>query len=268
MRSYGPNFFRCSRFLITLLGVSSLFGSNLQSASAQIETVVNFDPPPMSSPGNREAGGQRSDTCVDTTDMTGLAALVPNTNVGLTTKASPDLLAYVPPNSAERAELRILKETTGEEIFVGQVSLPEGATDSSYEYRAAIVNMPLASGPVVLEPGENYLWALMLVCNSNNRAEDIVVDVIVRRVSEDYLSTLTSDVTARLANVDSISTEETLITYSSAGVWQDLLSELSILVQEDPGLYESTWTGLLSNQGMASIVDFSVYQSSLQPLDP
>ncbi|MEM9002992.1 MAG: DUF928 domain-containing protein [Cyanobacteria bacterium P01_F01_bin.86] len=267
MRKHYPASPKFKLFLATLCW-SSLFGLNLQPASAQIETVVNFDPPPMSSPGNREAGGQRSDTCVDTRDTTGLVALVPNTNVGLTTEASPNLLAYVPPNSAQRAELRILKEVTGEEVFTGEVSLPEANTDLDYRYQAAILNMPLTSGAVVLEPDTNYLWALMLVCNSDNRAEDIVVDVIVQRIGEDYLNTLPSDITGPLANVSSFSGEDKLTAYSSAGVWHDLLLELSVLRQENPGLYESTWAGLLTNQGMDKIANAPIYESSLQPLNP
>ncbi len=273
MQQCRPARFKFNTFLAILLGQLSLLSLTMQSASAQIETVVNFQPPPMSSPGNREAGGQRSDTCVDTADTTGLVALVPDTHISLTTAASPNLLAYVPPNNAQRAELRILKEATGEAVFIGQVALPENTTPeatahASYRYQAAIANIPLAAQPVVLEPGESYIWALMLVCNSDNRAEDIVVDVVIRRADEDYLSTLSHDVTEQLINIEMATDEVKLITYSSAGIWQDLVSELAVLMQQQPERYKPTWSELLTNQGMAAIVNAPIYESDLQSLTP
>ena len=255
-------------FLAVLLSPLSLLSVTMQPASAQIETVVNFNPPPMTSPGNREAGGQRSDTCVDTTDTTGLVALVPDTYMGLTTMASPHLLAYVPPNNAQRTELRVLKEATAEEVFIGQITLPENTTTSPYQYQAAIANIPLAAGPVVLEAGENYIWALMLVCNSDNRAEDIVVDVVVRRADKAYLNTLSREVTEQLAGIEVASAEARLTTYSSAGMWQDLVSELAVLVQAQPERYSTIWTELLVNQGLESLVNTPIHASSLEPLPP
>ena len=262
------DYFRLNLSLAALSALVSLLGLNLSPASAQIETVVNFQAPPMDSPGNREAGGQRDDSCADVTDTTGLIALVPDTNIGLTTQASPNLFAYVPSNNAERAELRIFQEATGEEVFAGQVVLPENPIGSAYQYQAAIVSMPLLSGPVTLESDENYLWALMLVCNVDNRAADIVVDVVVQRVGDNYLNTLPPEVNKQLINLGSASKDEKLATYSSAGVWQDLLLELSALVQESSGVYGTTWMELLTNQGMGTIADAPIYESSLHPLNP
>lgn len=259
---------KSSLLLATLLSLSGLFGINSQSVSAQIETLVNFEPPPMSSPGNREAGGQRNDTCADTRDAPGLMALVPDTNVGLTTKNSPDLFAYVPPSNVEQAELRIFKEDTGAEVFAGQIVLPESTADSDYKYQAAIISMPLKSELVSLQPGESYIWALMLVCNTRNRAEDIVVDVVVQQADDNYLSTLPSDVNKALEEVGSASNEEQLRIFSAAGLWQDLLSELSMLVQENPSLYEASWQRLLSNQGMETVADAPIFESTLLPLNP
>lgn len=252
--------------LAATLGAVSLLGISGQSVRAQIEAVVNFAPPNLESPGNREAGGVRSDTCADTTDATGPLVLVPDTNVGLTTKASPNLFAYVPPTNAERTELRIFDEATGDEVFAGQVALSESSTESDYRYQAAIINIPLATGPVTLESGKSYLWALMVVCNEANRAEDLVVQAVVQHIGEDYLEMLPTDVTKQLAAVDSAATTVQLETYSLAGVWHELLSGLAAFSQEDPELYTETWVGLLTNQGLGAIADMPVYESTLSPL--
>jgi hypothetical protein len=239
-----------------------------QPASAQIETLVQFAPPPMSSPGNREAGGQRHDTCADTTNASGLMALVPESNVGLTVQASPNLFAYVPPNNAEQAELRIFEEETGEEVFAGKVALPTSPAGSEYSYREAIVNMPLEALPVTLQPGQNYLWALMLVCNRNNRAEDIVVDVVVQRIGDEYLDTLTTEVAAPLAGEDPVAADAELTLYADAGLWQDLLAVLAARKQAEPERYTAVWSDLLTAQGMGAIADAPIYQANLQPLNP
>jgi hypothetical protein len=259
------NYFNLS--LVTLLTASSLVGFSQESVRAQIDTVANFTPPPLQAPGNREAGGSRSDTCTDTTDATGLLAMVPDTHVGLTNQASPELLAYVPLNNAERTELRIFKESTGEAVFTGEITLPRDTTGSGYQYQASIITISLASEAITLEPDENYLWALLMVCNVNNRAEDIVVQSVVQRVGDRYLSTLSSDVMAQLMGLDAAPQDEKLTIYSVAGLWQDLLVELSGLVQESPDLYASTWTALLTNQGIGMVANAPLYASDLQPLD-
>lgn len=256
-------------FATALLVVASPITLGFQPATAQAAApidVTNFNIPPQGAPGNREAGGLRSDTCADTsTDAAGLMAIVPNTNVGLTLQASPHLFAYVPPNNATRAELLILHETTQETVFDGEISLPADTSGSSYQNKASIVDIPLASAAITLQPNESYLWALMLVCNDENRAEDIVVQTVVQRVGDNYRNTLPDEVNKQLDSLDSVSMNEQLAAYSSAGLWQDLLAELLTLTQTDATTYTSLWSGLLTNQGMSAISDMPVYTTTLQP---
>jgi hypothetical protein len=250
----------------TLIGFTGALLAGISPAVAQLEGVTTFNIPDQDAPGNRTSGGIRSDTCADTADTSGLMALVPDTNVGLTTKSNPDLFAYVPPNNAERAELRIFSESTGEEVYAGTVSLPANASGADYANKAAVVSMPLSSGAVSLQPGENYLWALMLVCNGENRAEDIVVQAVVQQIGDDYISSLPEDVSKSLSTVNYSSDDEKLATYSSAGLWQDLLAELAPLADADPAVYGSVWIDLLTNQGMGSVAEMPVYTSSLSAL--
>lgn len=250
--------------LLSLLTASSVLGIGLQSANAQLATPLNFDPPPMSTPGNREAGALRSDTCADTANASGIMALVPDTNVGLTAAASPDLFAYIPPNNAEKAELRVFKEATGEEVYAGEFTLPENGTSTDYPYGASVVKLPLSATPVALEPGESYLWAVFVVCDSTNRAQDMVVDVVVQQADENYFRTLSTDVKAQLDTLTTASSEDKVLTYGAAGLWQDLLSELS----SDPTAYGEVWAKLLTDQGMGAIADAPIYTTTLTPIAP
>ncbi|PSN10936.1 hypothetical protein C7293_26210 [filamentous cyanobacterium CCT1] len=242
-----------------LLGLVGLCAT--LSAQAQIPTELSFQPPPVGSPGNREAGSGRSDTCADLTEQAGLTAIVPETNVGLTTQATPQLFAYVPTNNAAFAELRLLKETTGEDVYVSQVSMP-AATTPGFAHQASTLSLTLPA-TVVLEPGENYLWALMLVCNPANRAEDIVVTAVVQRADEAYLNTLSAEVSNQLRGLNNASEVEKLTILSSAGLWQDLLTQLSTLTAADPTTYDPLWGDLLTDQGLGAIASAPVYESSL-----
>lgn len=256
--------------LISLPLAMTLLGISLPLHTAMAQTQVAFEPPPMSSPGNRESGGGRSDTCASTTEEAGLTAIVPETNVGLTVRSAPTLFAYLPSNSAERAELRLYVEATGEQVLTGQIDMPLATEpDDSYTYRSGVVKVALPTeGIVTLEPGENYLWALMLVCNGGNRAEDIVVTGVVQRAGDDYLKNLPDNLGQKLANLNAVSDEEKLSIYSSAGIWQDLLTDLAILVEEEPMTYGDDWIALLESQGLAAIATAPVFESSFTPLSP
>lgn len=245
-----------------LLGLVSLCAT--LPIQAQIPTELSFQAPPVGSPGNREAGSGRSDTCADLTEQAGLTAIVPETNVGLTTQATPQLFAYIPTNNAAFAELRLLKESTGEDVYVSEVSMP-AATTPGFAHKASTLGLSLPA-TVALEPGENYLWALMLVCNADNRAEDIVVTAVVQSVDSAYLSSLPAEVSDQLSALDKASDDEKLTTYSSAGLWQDLLAELSTLVAEDSATYTPLWSELLTSQGLGAIADAPLYESQLTTL--
>lgn len=249
-----------------LLGLSGIVAASLRPAIAQVETTLSFQPPPMGTPGNREAGGGRSDTCADTANTVGMMALVPETNVGLTVASSPDLFTYIPPNNAETAELRIFKEATQEEIFAGEFTLPKSPTTAGYTHQAAIVELPLATIPVTLEPGEAYIWAVLVVCDRENRAADIVVDVVVQQADEYYLNTLPTDIATQLTTLDSAAKADQLFTYGAAGLWHDLLSELADLVIADPETYKTAWTNILTSQGMGAIAEAPVYAAIITPL--
>lgn len=257
--------FFSSVYVQRLGGLAALLGVCVAlPAQAQILTELGFQAPPVGSPGNREAGSGRSDTCASLSEHAGLTAIVPETNVGLTTQATPQLFAYIPSNNAAFAELRLLKDATGEDVFVSQVSMPP-APSPGFIHGSSTLSLSLPE-TVTLEPGENYLWALMLVCNATNRAEDIAVMAVVQRADSAYLSGLPDEVIQQLRTLDQASDAERLLAYSSAGLWQDLLTELSVLVEADPDTYSPLWTSLLTDQGLGGIADAPFYPSQFTGL--
>ena len=145
----------CPRFTTGFsLGASLLCASVLMTPSAAF--AGGFNPPATGSPGNREAGAARSDTCVSTVNGNGVTALLPSSSiVGLTTQDSPKIFAYIPPNNAEKAEFRLLEEKSSKELFVGQVQMPKAESGKdSYKYKASVVGISLPANAVEkLQPG-------------------------------------------------------------------------------------------------------------------
>ncbi|NJO66631.1 MAG: DUF928 domain-containing protein [Leptolyngbyaceae cyanobacterium RM1_405_57] len=80
--------FSLTRLSVTLLLslVTTVSFSGVTSAQASIR----FNSPSLGAPGNREAGASRSAPCA--ASDRGLVALLPETNLGLTTQAYPTFL--------------------------------------------------------------------------------------------------------------------------------------------------------------------------------
>lgn len=239
------------------------FGVLMEPAIAQ----VPFEAPPVSAPGNRESGSSRSDTCATTLNEAGLTAVIPETNVGLTTKALPVFFAYVPANNAEWVEFRLFDEETGAEMYVGQVALPV-ATDAEYRYAPSLVSLsiPEEEAAIALEAGKRYLWALMLVCNGENRAEDIVVTGVVQRPEATYFESLEPSIQDQLSSVSQLAPADQLMVYGEAGLWHDLLEVLASLATSDPTAYQNDWSTLLAAQGLGAIANAPIVFTKIDPL--
>ncbi|NEQ96148.1 MAG: DUF928 domain-containing protein [Cyanothece sp. SIO2G6] len=259
--------------LNTLLKSSLQYSTAAVILSAPVTTLlasavaVPFNAPPVSAPGNRESGASRSDSCAMTLDDMGLTAVIPETNVGLTTQGLPSLFAYVPANNAERAEFWLFEAETGNEVYAGQVSLPEADSTTEYRYGPSVMgfSVPKTESTVTLEPGKNYLWTLMLVCNAENRAEDIVVTGVVQQPDAAYLEVLSPTVRDQLSSLDGVPPAEQLTVYGEAGVWHDLLATLAVLATDDPAVYQDDWSDLLNAQGLGAIANYPIVFTEVEP---
>lgn len=254
-----------SPLAILLLGTLSLLPMQMPVAGS------TFTPPRSGAPGNREAGAARSDTCASTASSRGLTALSPTSNLGLTTKAFPTFFAYIPPNNAQKAEFRLIEEDTDQIVFTGELQLPGAdATQASYKHKASVVSLSLPKQHLTegLKVGKSYLWALMMVCDTKNRAADIVITGVVRRVGDDYFKQLDPDTKQKLSRVNSFALEEKISIYGSAGLWQDMLADAAALMQKNPLAYSSKWQSLLSEQGLEAIAAIPVIESNLEPIQP
>ncbi len=231
----------------------------------------SFKAPRLGAPGNREAGAARSDTCASTANSRGLTAVIPTSNLGLTTKAYPTFFAYVPPNNAEAAEFRLIDESSGQEVFVGQVQMPKADTpDAAYKYKASVleITLPEKGASAGLQAGQSYEWALMVVCNAKNRAEDIVISGVIQRIGDDYVKGLDPETKQQLSTLNRATAQEKLAIYGAAGIWHDLLADVASLRQKNATTYGEEWKSLLTDQGLGSIATVPVVESKLEPIHP
>lgn len=187
-------------------------------------------------PGRRVGGGTRGGC---TLGGNSLIALVPETNLALTTTAYPTLFFYVPEmKESKMAEFVLLDEN--EELVY----------ESSFELagQPGIVSfsLPNSEGLSPLEVGKNYQWYFSIVCNPNDRAEDIAVDGWLQRVNSE------PDLAFRLQNA-TLFDQASL--YISENLWADALVTLAEARWQRPNdvMVAQEWKKLLQLIGLDTI---------------
>ena len=228
--------------LAIVLGCSVL----LSIAPADARTKFRL-PTGLGTPGRRVPGGARGggDTCLQG-DLP-LTALIPESTRTSTTLADPTLFFYLPKLSATATlELIWSDETKG--MLYKQAYKPTE--------KAGIVGFHLPAN--ALNVGKPYEWAFSVVCDSNNRALDKVVEGSIERIKLDppRQEKLTKATTP----------QERLAIYAEAGIWQDGLLALVQSKQSrpsDPEL-QADWEAVLTGEAVA--LDRRLPQQPIVPL--
>ncbi|MEC4815617.1 MAG: DUF928 domain-containing protein [Scytonema sp. PMC 1069.18] len=183
-------------------------------------------------PGRRVAGAARDRKyCILDNDNERLTAIVPRSNIGLTTEDKPVLYFYVPQTSKQAKYELVVQDKSGE--FVKQTYKPSG--------KSGIVAIPLTKSS--LKVGEEYRWYFAVVCNSDARSTDEVVRGSIKRVQpQDQL----------LTKLKSATPQERVTLYAQAGIWQDSLNALAQLRSSRPTDAElkADWEALLTGEGV------------------
>lgn len=223
-----------------LVGLLISVGS-LSTAYAQ--TQVKFNVPDIEAPGNRESAAQRSG---DEDCLSGdipLMAVVPETNIGLTTAAYPSIYVYVPPTVAKTARFVIFDQASNTSLYEEEFAInsPSGG----------IVTVSLPDNgiqqPLVVD--QSYYWYFSLECDVDNPDANPVIESNIQRVSP----------TDELAESIAIGEPETLpMLYAEAGLWYDALTasaELSVSDADSERMPAPEWNDLLEAVGLTSITD-------------
>ena len=206
-------------------------------------TAQNFIPPNRGLPGRREGGGTRG--CTFGTPGH-LLALLPETNLGLTTQANPRFMWYTPLSQAELVEFSLY--ATNPEQPQDRQLVYQATLSITGENGIASLELPIGAGVPPLEIGQAYQWTVALVCDATDRRSNLQVQGWVQRVEVD------SALAAELAET---CPRDRIALYAQNGLWFDALNTLVDLRRaypEDAGLGAS-WLEFLGSVGLDAIAD-------------
>lgn len=237
-----------AKLLLVTLGLS--FFIPVYPADARIRFKA---PEGLGSPGRRIAGGSRSieqDSC--SSKKSNLTAVVPNSNIGLTTQANPIFFVYIPQTSAQTLELAVRDESQPglNTKTYKQIYKPSG--------KAGIVGIPITA--TSLEVGKKYRWFFTIICNSRERSKDRVVYGNIKRI------TVEPQLARKLENS---TPQQRANLYAEAGIWQDSIANLAQSLSANPNNPElkADWQALLTSKsvGLDNLVAEPLLQGQQQP---
>lgn len=220
--------------IITSIGLASLFTLlPLTSGSLQAQGEEGVR---QGLPGNRISGGTRSGC---TAGEKALTAIIPENNVWVTTAAYPQFYFYLP-KAADAQEVEfVLRNEEDQQVYEKTFTMSGDA---------GIVSLSLLeSDPLpALEKDKHYRWYLSVICNTQNRSQDLVVEGWIQRVD------MNQNVTSRLDQTDP-KTKANL--YLEAGIWHEALNTLAQLRREQPqdNLVSNQWKQLLQSIGLEAM---------------
>ncbi|MCV3214081.1 DUF928 domain-containing protein [Plectonema radiosum NIES-515] len=238
-------FFHEQRLWAKLLFV--VFGLSFLIPLTPAEARITFKAPEdLQAPGRRVAGGSRSPQdkkC--SSGQNPLTAVVPNSNVGLTTQANPTFFFYVPQTSAT---LELVLRDQNKEYKQTYKSSDKGG----------IVSIPFNKAP--LEINKVYRWSFSIVCDPQERSKDKFVEGAIKRVKT------APQLASKLATA---SPQQRANLYAEAGIWQDSLASLAQSLSSNPnnGELKADWQALLtsSSVGLDNLVSEPLLPDQLKP---
>ncbi|MFE4108094.1 DUF928 domain-containing protein [Almyronema epifaneia] len=206
-----------------------------------------FEPPNLGRPGRRVGGGTRGGCAFG--NPARLTALLPDSNLGLTTQPYPTFYWFVPQNSAQLVEFSLYRaETTAAErqLVYRSTFVPDRAAGIASLKLPESVGLP----PLALE--QDYQWSVALVCNAEARQQDLRVDGWIQRIDP------TADLAAQLAR-EPVAAHAAL--YAANGLWFDAIAQLISLRQGYPqsATVQARWAELLTSVGLAEMAEQPIF---------
>ncbi|MEG4007449.1 DUF928 domain-containing protein [Microcoleus sp. Pol11C1] len=203
---------------------------------------VNFTPPDVTAPDNRQGGTHRGCKLRDGLFIT---PLIPESNIGLTLTESPTFFVYVSQPAAQ-VEFVLLNADESEVVYETTIK----------NDKAGIVGVSLSEKDQTknIEVGKRYVWSFALACDPLERSGDYIVKGWMQRIEPQ--ANLKND----LANPDPMAK---VIAYAKNGIWYETvatLAEMRRLAPDDSRL-TTEWTQLLQSQGLESIAAQPLVQS-------
>jgi hypothetical protein len=184
-------------------------------------------------PTYRRDGGSRGEASC-TMDNRNLVALAPQNNIGITASTSPQLFFYIPATSEPKTLEFVLRDQEDKLVY---------ETTITHHGKSGLLNLaiPETVGSK-LSSNSNYHWYLSLICNSEERSLDAVIQGDMKHV------TINSILQQQLADANPIKRADI---YQQQGIWYDALAVLAQSQQEQASpAIEKKWLELLKSVGL------------------
>lgn len=242
----------------TLLNISSPSLAGDKGGIPQRWQAKAYQPPKgFGAPIRREAGGTRGDSCTQINRENMLRALVPQDGFGVTVAASPTLLFYMPnmnPESPEKPVEFVLVDDNENEVY-------KSTFKTTGKSGIVSISLPPNAGASRLQLGKDYHWYLSIVCDPQERSNDIAVSGRIRRVE------LQANTRSQLQQT---AAKDKAKLYAEAEVWFDALAALAEQRTNNPndaGAVQE-WEQLLKSVQLDAIAKESLVQSAIAPTNP
>lgn len=192
-------------------------------------------------PLRRVGGGTRGGGCYQQNPT--LTALVPESGIGKTISATPKLFFYVPKNrQATEVEL-VLRDSSDRLIY---------QTSTTSDQAGVITFQVPDTQATKLQTGETYRWYVSMICNPQNRSQDLVVQGWIERVEMSE---------ALATQLDLANPIEVVDLYQKADIWYDALAAaVEFMSEAKTDQNDAPWLNLLASVGLESLSKISIIQ--------
>lgn len=193
-------------------------------------------------PGRRVGGGTRGECNFGEKTLT---ALIPKNNLGLTVAGHPKFFFYIPETSDSQAVEFVLRDETDRQVY-------EKTFKTTGTSGVISLSLPESAQLKPLEIGKKYHWYLSVICNAQNRAQDISVDGWIQRVEPNR--TLAS-------KLEKVAPRERAALYAASDLWHEALTTLAQMRHSRPNdsTIAAEWAQLLQSVGLDNIAQEPVY---------
>lgn len=192
---------------------------------------AKYRPPKTpSAPKETTTNATRGGSC-ESNSTTGLTALVPLSHVGQTSTQHPTFAWFVPDRTSRLLQFRLLT-STGRPLYKVQMQSQPG-----------IMQFSLPQDQPGLALGQSYQWQVVLLCNPNVPAMNVVASAEIQVVKPS--STLQTQLSAAQTP------QQRIDLYAESGLWHDAIAEAR-----------------KNSQGQSAVLDLldSLATSEAQPL--
>lgn len=200
----------------------------------------------IGAPARTEGGGTRSGNSGCSVAGQSLTALIPDTHFGVTVAAYPKFFVYMPAilpqASPPTAEFR-LEDKGGNAIYKSIVK-------TTGKPGIVTLSLPAQGGVPPLKMGQDYKWSFSIICQPDERSQDMTVEGWVRRVPlNPILNT----------QLQQASPQQQVKLYAEEEIWQDALATLVELRRDYPNnaTIKAYWEQLLSAAGLHNLTQES-----------